>query len=85
MPSQTVFEFQPRAIQSADLPSNSFCVLGTVVSICESPAYLRMHGDADDSHPDGLGCARGLRSVFALEAVTALLVYGVWQLWHIIR
>lgn len=85
MPSRTVFEFQPRTIQSVSLPPSAFCVSGTVVSICESRTYSPVQEDIEDAHPDGLGCARGLRSAFALEAVTALLVYGIWQLWHIVR
>ena len=31
------------------------------------------------------GCIRGIRSALAIEAAVALMVYGVWQLTHLLR
>ena len=87
MPSQTVFEFQSAALPTVHAPTGSnYFVPGSVVSICESPAFSRREIDeTQDSNPDGLGCARGIRSAFLLEAGLALLTYGIWHLWHIAR
>jgi hypothetical protein len=41
--------------------------------------------ESADSNADGLGCARGLRSAFILEAFLVLIVYGIWHLWHLAR
>ncbi|MGA8087778.1 MAG: hypothetical protein WCA10_10750 [Terracidiphilus sp.] len=38
-----------------------------------------------ESNPDGLGCARGLRSAFLLEAGMLALAYGIWHFWHLAR
>jgi len=59
---------------------------GIVVSICDSPAFLRpILEESDDSDPDGLGCARGLRSAFLLETFMFVIIYAIWHLWHLAR
>ena len=87
MQSQTVYEFQSAALPTVQgSTSSNYFVPGSVISICESPAFSRREIDeAQDSNPDGLGCARGIRSAFLLEAGLALLTYGIWHLWHIAR
>ena len=87
MPSQTVYEFQPGVAFPDNPPSSSpYFVHGSVVSICESPAFSRPSADElADSNPDGLGCARGIRSAFMLEAGVAILAYGIWHLWHLVH
>lgn len=32
----------------------------------------------------GLGCIRGLRYAIAAEAGAALMLYGLWHLWHVL-
>jgi len=84
--SQPVLEFQSGKVRFASSNSNSYFVPGSVVSICDSPAFARPAKDPlTDSDPDGLGCMRGVRSAFIFEMGAALLVYVVWQLWHIVR
>lgn len=74
------------AMQSASAASHSTFASSTVISIRESPAYARaIEAERAESNPDGLGCARGLRSAFLLEAGVVLLVYLVWHLWHLAR
>ncbi len=83
MPGQPVYEFESFVVSSTDSsPASPDIHRGSLVSICDSPAFSRVAADDSDSNRDGLGCLRGLRSAFALEAVMALLVYGVWHLWH---
>jgi hypothetical protein len=84
--SQTVHEFRSGKVRFASSNSNTYFVPGSVVSICESPAFTRPAKDPlTESDPDGLGCARGVRSAFLFEFAAALLVYGVWHLWHFVR
>jgi hypothetical protein len=84
VPSQTVCELRSSAIHTAS--STSFYVPGSVVSICDSPAFSRAAEDEGvDSNLDGLGCARGLRTAFLFEAGMVLMAYGVWHLWHLAR
>jgi hypothetical protein len=33
----------------------------------------------------GLGCIRGTGFAFLFEASAALLIYGIFQLWHLFR
>jgi hypothetical protein len=38
-----------------------------------------------DSDPDGLGCVRGVRSALFFELGAAIVAYGIWHLWHVLR
>ena len=38
-----------------------------------------------ESNSDGLGCVRGVRSAFLMEAGMVVLAYGIWHLWHLAR
>jgi hypothetical protein len=40
---------------------------------------------APRSRAAALGCIRGTSFAFLFESVAALLVYGIWQLWHLFR
>ena len=33
----------------------------------------------------GLGCVRGTTLALLFEAATVLAIYGLWQLWHLLR
>lgn len=82
--SSSIYEFRPAAVRT--LTASSSSSFGSVVSICDSPSYEK----AEELEPlrsdrDGLGCARGIRAAFVLEGGMALLVYGIWQLWHLAR
>jgi hypothetical protein len=81
VPSNAIYEFRSPAVQTA-VASRDFFVSGSVVSICDSPEYDRTAND-EVVNPDGLGCARGLRSAFILEIGMALAAYGIWHLFHL--
>ena len=86
MSSQTVHEFRSGKVGFASSNSNTYFVPGSVVSISESPAFtLPAKDPLTQSDPDGLGCVRGVRSAFLFEFGAAILVYGLWHLWHILR
>jgi hypothetical protein len=38
-----------------------------------------------DSSPGGLGCVRAVKAAVLIEAASALLIYGIWQLMHMRR
>lgn len=38
-----------------------------------------------DFREDAPGCVRGVRFALAIEAATALMIYGLWQLAHLVR
>jgi hypothetical protein len=82
MSSRPIYELPSAVPAAAASPRTS---LATVVSICDSPAFVRAVENQKQSDPDGLGCARALRAAFVLEGGLALLVYGVWHLWHLIH
>ncbi|MGO9937284.1 MAG: hypothetical protein ACLPH3_06395 [Terracidiphilus sp.] len=54
-------------------------------SLLEFPQSLAEVKDQDDSSPSRPGCMRGIRSALAIEAVAALMFYGLWQLSHLLR
>lgn len=84
--TQTVCEFRTQAVQTSAASSNSFFVRGSVVSIEDASDFSRTAEDQrGESDPDGLGCARGLRSAFLLEAGMVVLAYVIWHLWHLAR
>ena len=54
-------------------------------SVLEFPQNLAEVSEHEDSSPSRPGCMRGIRSALAIEAVAALMLYGLWQLSHIFR
>lgn len=38
-----------------------------------------------DWREDGPGCVRGVRIALAIEAATALMIYGLWHFSHLTR
>lgn len=47
--------------------------------------FPEAHLQEKDFREDAPGCVRGLRFALAIEAVAALMIYGVWQLSHLVR
>jgi hypothetical protein len=83
MSSRSIYEFRSVAVPTqAAFQRNS---LATVVSICDSPAYVETVESRSKSDADGLGCARGIRAAFLLEGGAALFLYGIWHFWHLVR
>lgn len=79
--SSSVYEFRSVPAQVAIAsPRHSTC---SVISISESPSFAPADTESLPSSQDGLGCARGIRAAFVLEGGLALLLYGIWQLWHL--
>jgi hypothetical protein len=87
MPNQTVYEFRSSAGRQPAASAAPFLGSHNVVSICDSPIFSRNHlPEITEPNPDGLNCARGLRTAFLFEAGLLLFAYGVWQLIvHLIR
>jgi hypothetical protein len=86
VPNQTVYEFRSSAIIQSSAPSAPLFASDNVVSICDSPFFARNTvTERPEPNPDGLGCARGLRSAFLFEIGMILLAYGVWHFWHLAR
>jgi hypothetical protein len=84
VPNQTVYEFRSSAVHNGAVSASAFFATDNVVSICESPVFSRKTtSESSDANPDGLGCARGLRTAFLFEACMIVLVYGVWHFWHL--
>lgn len=84
MASRSIYEFRSAAVHTATASPRTS--LATVVSICDSPAHVQaMESQPTESNTDGLGCARGIRSAFVLEGGLALLLYGIWHLWHLVH
>lgn len=85
MSSRSIYKIHSAAIEIS--PGSARRTLAPVVSICNSPAYTRSV-EAQPTYLDegnGLDCVRGVCSAFVLEGGLALLVYGVWHLWHLVR
>jgi hypothetical protein len=84
--NQAVFEFRNPAARTAVASSNYSFVPGSVVPIADSQTLSRtVDRESEDSDPDGLGCARGLRSAFLLQGAMMVVAYGIWHLWHLAR
>ena len=86
MHSQSIYEFRPAAVRTATASSSTGFISCSVVSICNSPAFMRaIEEERPASNRDGLGCARGIRAAFVLEGGAAMLLYGIWHLWHLVH
>ena len=86
MTNQTVYEFRSSTRRQPAVTAAPFLRSNNVVSICDSPIFSRNHlPEITEPNPDGLGCARGLRTAFLFEAGMIVLAYGVWHFWHLAR
>jgi len=86
VPNQTVYEFRSSVTVHVAVQPSRFCASDNVVSICDSPYFSRdILTEQPESNPDGLGCARGLRTAFLFEAGMMMLAYGIWHFWHLAR
>ena len=86
MPNQTVHEFRSSVVREPAASATQFFTPDNVVSICESPIFSRNNqAGLPEPNPDGLGCARGLRTAFILEAGMIVLAYGAWHICHLVR
>lgn len=86
VPNQSVYEFRSSAARKPAVSAAPFFAPNNVVSICDSPIFTRNNlTEQPEPNPDGLGCARGLRTAFLFEAGMIVLAYGVWHFWHLAR
>lgn len=85
--SHTILEIQPDIDLSVSSASTStYFVPASVIPISRSSEFGKLSAnDLRDSNPDGLGCARGIRTAFLLEAGIAVIAYSVWHLWHVVH
>ena len=84
VPNLNVYEFRSSVSVEAAVPPSRFFASDNVVSICDSPSFSRdTHTEQPESNPDGLGCARGLRTAFLFEGCMVMLAYGIWHFWHL--
>jgi len=85
VPTQTVFEFEPRSARSTAVAPKPSFVSCNVISICDSPAFSRAP-ETESAEPtrDGLGCARAIRAAFVLEGGFGLAIYAIWHFRHLI-
>jgi len=52
----------------------------------EAPAFTTLQeGDLYVSRAEGLCGAKGALTAVGMEAATAFCLYGVWQVWHLLR
>jgi hypothetical protein len=81
---QTFYQFQPAIMPAAAGAARSHSTPGSLVSICDSPAF-RMADEVEnaESNPDGLGAARAVRSAFCFELFLVMTGYGIWHLMHL--
>ncbi len=41
--------------------------------------------ELQETYSSGMGCVRGLRVAFAIEAVAVMTLFGLWYAWHLLR
>ena len=80
--SSTIFH-SPETIAGSPIPTFELQFVPARQTVLEfpGPSAKRLHDEAL-SKPD---CIGGIRSALAIEAVAALLIYGVWQASHLLR
>ena len=54
-------------------------------SVCEAPETAEGMDRQYDSPAEGVHCARGILTMVGLEAAAVFGLYGLWQLWHLVR
>jgi hypothetical protein len=85
VPTQTVFELEPRSARSTAVAAKLPFVSCNVISICDSPAFSRaIETESSEPTRDGLGCARAIRAAFVIEGGFGLAIYAIWHFRHVI-
>ena len=80
--SRVVFHQFEDAVQS--LPAYELRFVPVRQTVVEFPIHKDLI-ETQDSSLARPGCIRGIRSALAIEAAAALMVYGLWQLMHLLR
>jgi len=84
--AQTLHKFRLTTARSAAVASTTVLPGASVVSICDSPLFSHAaYEELQETSRDGLGAARGFRAALFIEGGMGLLVYGIWQLAHLVR
>jgi len=85
VPTQPVFEFRSMPAKPARVSPKTPRPTGSVVSICDSPAFSRtIEPESTEPVRDGLGCARAIRAAFVLEGSLGAAIYAIWHFRHVI-
>jgi hypothetical protein len=77
--------------EAANLPISSRTHAGLRLVEVMIPASAPESANLATSEPaigpedDGLGALRGLRSALLIQAAAALVFYGIWHFWHLLR
>jgi len=84
VPTQPVFDRSAPVSPARPSPKPARSI-GTVVSICDSPAISRvLEPEVAEPVRDGLACARAIRAAFVLEGGVGLAIYAIWHFRHVI-
>ena len=66
--------------------TTDFCSLSEMVSSLDEAPFITKEADHLSISPaDGLKGAKAAAMAICLEAVAALCLYGMWQIWHTFR
>jgi hypothetical protein len=72
------------SVQAA-LTSDAYMHRALVHSISDSPAFAERLSETYESMGQGVRCMRGVVLAIGLEAMVALCMVALWQVWHILR
>jgi hypothetical protein len=57
----------------------------SVPGVSEGLRPTRETGSRSESKSEGIRCVRGSLFALGFEAAAALGIYGIWEIWHILR
>jgi hypothetical protein len=77
-------QFQAHTMR-ASIRQAAFPGFVPVRSMSPSRPFLNPPSRLSDPGMEGARCARGFMIGCGLEATAAILLYGVWELWHFFR
>ncbi len=67
------------------IPIDSYTRRGMKASVRQGPALVAEMHNAPEQNVSRGNCARGIWIAISIEAVAAACIYGIWQLWHLLR
>ena len=79
-----LLEFPVRRPFSGVIEINGFCDSTRTFAPRHLPFKCEMNR-ASRASAMGLGCVRGTTLGLLFEVATGLVIYGLWQLWHVLR
>lgn len=75
----------PETVAAAPIRTFELSFVPARQMVIEFPRQVHAVNDQHDEALSKPGCIRGVRSALVIEAAVAVLIYGLWLAWRLLR